>query len=482
MHPLLQRQLKKCFGTAVPDGEPLRKLIEMVDAAYTHADVDRAMVERSMEISSRELHDRNEKIAAAEKKFRQIFENVSEGIFQIDANGKLLSANPAMASIFGYPNPDVLLLNLSDIAAQLFVNPARWSEIVAEIDRHGSVTNWESQMRRADGATIWVCKTIHRVEDGESRPVYLEGTLRDITVRKAAEAEREQMQQRVIDVSRQAGMAEIATGVLHNVGNVLNSVNVSVSIAVDRLRASRLNGLGRLATLLQEHQNDLSSFLTEDPKGKQIVPYLASLGESLLAEQREILHELSGLIQNVDHIKQIVKSQQNFAKSSGISESISLSELVDDALRINAESLERHRIKVERDIATDLVVKVDKHQVLQILVNLVSNAKHAMRCSAGERVLTIRAGALNADSSRLVFIVRDTGTGIAPENITRIFSHGFTTRTDGHGFGLHTSALAAKNMGGSLNAASQGLGRGAVFTLEIPLVLEKQKEHSWKAA
>ncbi|MGC8560214.1 MAG: ATP-binding protein [Phycisphaerae bacterium] len=482
MHSLLQRQLKKCFGTNLPDDPSLRRLVEMVDAAYTHADVDRAMVERSMEISSRELHDRNEKIAAAEKKYRQIFENVSEGIFQIDPGGKILSANPAMAAIFGYPDAETLRASITDIGAQFFILPGRWEEIVREVERHGSITNWESQMRRADGSLIWVSKTIHRLPGDAGGAAYLEGTLFDITVRKTAEAEKEQMQQRLIDISRQAGMAEIATGVLHNVGNVLNSVNVSVSIAVDRLRASRLSGLDRLASLLRGHEHDLPTFLTEDAKGRQIIPYLASLSESLAAEQREILNELSGLIQNVDHIKQIVKSQQNFARSSGISESISLAELIEDAVHINAESLERHRIRVDRDIAENLVVKVDKHQVLQILVNLVSNAKHAMRCSAGERILTIRAGALSADPSRLLFIVSDTGTGIAAENITRIFSHGFTTRTDGHGFGLHTSALAAKNMGGSLTASSEGLGRGAVFTLDIPLVADKQKEHSWKAA
>ncbi len=482
MHPLLQRQLKRCFADTLPEGDGLHRFVQMVDAAYTHADADRAIVERSMEISSRELHARNDKIAAAEKNFRQIFENVSEGIFQIETDGKLLSANPAMATIFGYPSADILQLNISNIATQLFINPSRWVEIVAEIDRHGNVTHWESEMRRADGTHIWVSKTIHRVEGEHGRPAYFEGTLRDITLRKAAEAEREQMQQRVIDISRQAGMAEIATGVLHNVGNVLNSVNVSVSIAVDRLRASRLSGLSRLVSLINEHQNDLPTFLAVDAKGKQIAPYLSSLAESLVSEQREILNELSGLIQNVNHIKQIVKSQQDFAKSSGISETISLSELVDDAIRINAESLERHRIKVECDIAANLFVRLDKHQVLQILVNLISNAKHAMRCSSGDRVLTIRAGALSADASRLVFMVQDTGTGIALENLTRIFGHGFTTRTDGHGFGLHTSALAAKNMGGSLSAASQGLGQGAVFTLEISLVLERQKEHSWKAA
>lgn len=482
MHSLLQRQLKKCFDTDLPDDQSFRRLIEMVDAAYYHADVDRAMVERSMEISSRELHDRNEKIAAAEKKYRQIFENVSEGIFQISPGGRLISANPAMAAIFGYPDAGTLQQKITDVGSQLFIATERWPEIVDELGRHGSIANWESQMRRADGSVIWVSKIIHKVVGDGTTAAYFEGTLRDITVRKSAEAEREQMQQRLIDISRQAGMAEIATGVLHNVGNVLNSVNVSVSIAVDRLRASRLTGLSRLTTLLREHERDLPAFLTEDAKGRQILPYLTSLAESLATEQREILNELSGLMQNVDHIKQIVKSQQNFARSSGVSESVSLVEIVDDALRINAESLERHRIRIERDITAGMVVKLDKHQVLQILVNLVSNAKHAMRCSAGDRVLTIRAGALSADPSRLVFMVSDTGTGIAPENLTRIFSHGFTTRTDGHGFGLHTSALAAKNMGGSLTASSEGLGRGAVFTLDIPLLVDSQKEHSWKAA
>ncbi len=482
MHPLLERQLKKCFGDAPAGDAKFNRLIEMVDAAYTHCDVERALGERAMDISSRELMARNAEIATAEKKYRQIFENVSEGIFQIDLADRFISVNPAMVNILGYPSAAELQAAVGSIGRDLFVNPERWTQVLAEVRRHGSVAQWESQMRRADNSTVWLSQTIRSVADADGEIRYFEGTLRDVTLRIAVEAERQQMQQRLVDVSRQAGMAEIATGVLHNVGNVLNSINVSVSIAVDRLRASRLGGLGRLAALLQEHHDDLPAFLTTHPKGMQVSQYLTSLSDSLASEQREILHELTGLTQNVDHIKQIVKSQQNFARATGICEAVTLADIVDDAVRINAESLERHHVRLERDIAPELTVKLDKHQVLQILVNLVSNAKHAMRCSAGDRVLTIRAGALTADPTRLVFIVRDSGTGIAPENITRIFAHGFTTRTDGHGFGLHTSALAAKNMGGSLTAASEGLGRGATFTLEIPLISEKQKDQTWKAA
>ncbi len=482
MHPLLVRQLTKCFGATDAPNPEFRRFCEMIDGAYTQSDADRALIERSMELSSRELTARHEEIARAELKYRAIFENVTEGIFQISPAGRFMSVNPAMAGIFGYCSPEQMQNELTDVAHDFYADPRRYDEIRGEISRHGSIKYWESQARRRDGQLIWISETTRRVNDEEGNFKYMEGTLRDITVRKAAEAEREALQSKLVGISRQAGMAEIATGVLHNVGNVLNSINVSASVAAERLRSSRLSGLSKIATLFQEHKSDLAVFLADGDKAHQISDYVCKLADHLSVEQRDILHEIHSLMQNIEHVKQIVKSQQNYARSSGIQEAVSLAEIVEDAIRINQESLERHRVTIVREINTLPPLKIDKHQVLQIMVNLISNAKHAMRCCAGDRVLTVRAGALTADPSRLIFEVRDTGTGISTENLTRIFSHGFTTRTDGHGFGLHTSALAAKNMGGSLTAKSEGLGMGAIFILDIPLVVAVQSDQTWRAA
>ena len=145
---------------------------------------------------------------------------------------------------------------------------------------------------------------------------------------------------------------------------------------------------------------------------------------------------------------------------------MALGPLLDDALAIGQASFERHGIEVVRDIAGDLPPLVtDRHKVLQILVNLVNNARQAVK-EAPMRRLVVRAA---ATSQRVAISVIDTGVGIAPEHVDRVFQHGFTTKPDGHGFGLHASANAARQLGGALSASSAGLGAGATFRLELPL-------------
>ena len=158
--------------------------------------------------------------------------------------------------------------------------------------------------------------------------------------------------------------------------------------------------------------------------------------------------------------------QQNYAKVSGFTETLPLEKLMDDAIQMNAAAFERHRVKVIRNYENVPNVRVDKHKVLQILVNLLRNAKYAMDACRERRIdLHIHRTAEGA----VRVIVRDTGCGIPAENLTRIFSHGFTTKKDGHGFGLHSGAIAAREMGGILTAESEGPGRGATFILELPV-------------
>lgn len=481
MHPLLLRQLKKCFAapTSLPD--EVRRFAEMADEAYRQGDDDRAMLERSMELSSHELLTRNTKLAAAEQKYREIFENVTEGIFQVTAEGQYLSVNPAMARLFGYSCPDQFRTEVKS-DAQMYASPARRAEILRAVDRHGSVTNWESEVRHKDGRSFWVTETVRLVRDVRGERQYYEGTVWDITTRKQAEREREELQGRMISVSRQAGMAEVATGVLHNVGNVLNSINVSASVIAKRLGESKLGSVARIAEMFREQGDALGAFVTQDEKGKKIPALLTMLVEHLIGERQAIVEELASLTTNIEHVNQIVAAQQNYAKGGGMIQEVSPSELVEDAIRVNAESLARHHVEVEREIAPLPPVLTDKHQVLQILINLITNAKHAMHQIEGVRRLTIRVQPLPTDSSRFTIEVADCGIGVAEENLAKIFSHGFTTRADGHGFGLHTSALAATGMGGSLRAFSEGLGRGAVFTLELPLTAVNHSEQARRAA
>ncbi|WP_017902479.1 DAHL domain-containing protein [Pseudomonas asplenii] len=275
-------------------------------------------------------------------------------------------------------------------------------------------------------------------------------------------------QSELVETARHAGMAEIATNVLHNVGNVLNSVNISADLVARKLRNSKALGLGKAVGLMNEHQADLGEFLTLDAKGKLLPGYLNQLVEAIAAEQQGMSEELGQLSKSVDHIKEIVSTQQSYAGVSSLEEPLHVGDLLEDALRMNSGALTRHNVVVVRDYGDVPRIMGDRHRMLLILINLISNAKQAMS-SLTDRARQITLQVRVVDGETLRISVKDDGEGILPENMTRIFAHGFTTRKDGHGFGLHSCALAAMEMNGHLTAHSDGPGKGAVFTLELPL-------------
>lgn len=290
----------------------------------------------------------------------------------------------------------------------------------------------------------------------------------ELKARVRAALRMSQVQTELQAKSRQAGMAEIATTVLHNVGNVLNSVNVSAELVSSQMRTSKAQGLGKVAQMMNEHVDDLSDFLSSDPKGKMLPGYLLKLAEVVTAEQQGVIEELEQLTKGVDHIKAIVAAQQSYAVAVSVVETVSVPALIEDALRLSAGSLARQEVAVVKEIADLPLLSLDRHRVLLILVNLIGNARQAMD-GVVDRNPCITLDASLVDGSVLRMSVADNGNGIAPEHLARIFSHGFTTRKDGHGFGLHSCALAAQEMGGRLTMHSDGAGQGATFTLDIPL-------------
>jgi signal transduction histidine kinase len=295
-------------------------------------------------------------------------------------------------------------------------------------------------------------------------------TLVDITERKQAETKLAETHKQLLDTSRQAGMAEVATGVLHNVGNVLNSVNVSTTLLTELVRQSKIGNVVKLADLLTQKQAELASFLTTDPRGQKVPAFLQTLSTCLTQEQTGLLAEIESLRKNIEHIKEIVAMQQSYARVSGVSEMVTIGDLIEDALSMNAGALARHDVSLVRDYQANPSATLEKHKVLQVLVNLMRNAKYACDDSGrSDKQIIIR---VTATEERVRIAVIDNGIGIPAENLTRIFSHGFTTRKEGHGFGLHSGALAAKELGGALTVASEGTGRGATFILELPLKQE----------
>lgn len=295
-------------------------------------------------------------------------------------------------------------------------------------------------------------------------------TANDILEQRVEERTRElkDTQSELLDTARQAGMAEIATNVLHNVGNVLNSVNISADLVTRKLRSSKAQGLGKAMQLINAHQDDLGAFLTQDEKGKLLPGYLNQLVDAIALEQQGMTDELAQLSKSVDHIKDIVATQQSYAGANSLMEPLHISELLEDALRMNAGALTRHHVTVVKEYGDVPQVMGDKHRLLLILINLISNAKYAMT-DLSNRPRQMTLGVKVVEDTILQISVKDDGEGIAPENMTRIFAHGFTTRKEGHGFGLHSCALAAIEMNGHLTAHSDGPGKGALFTLQIPL-------------
>jgi PAS domain S-box-containing protein len=386
--------------------------------------------------------------------------------------GIITSWNPGAEKMFGYTVQEAIGQSIA-----LIFPPDKLDEqleILRQIARGESVRHFDTLRVRKDGSQIPVSVTISPVTDAKGKIIGVSKIARDITERKWAETELEKANRQLVEAARQAGMSEVATSVLHNVGNVLNSVNVSCSLISEKVRQSRISSVAKMAELFREHASDLAGFLTTDPSGIKLPEFLGKLAARLAEEQKNVLAEVQLLNGNIEHIKDIINVQQSHARNvGGIRETLPIERLVENALRMVEVSLIRHRIKVTREFDEVPLVSMEKHKVLQILVNLLRNAKHALTDGGGkDKQLILRIGRNNGN----VWVsVSDNGIGIPAENMTRIFGHGFSTKKDGHGFGLHSGALAAQEMGGSLTAQSDGPGSGATFTLSFPMVAPDHK-------
>jgi two-component system NtrC family sensor kinase len=310
----------------------------------------------------------------------------------------------------------------------------------------------------------------------------------DITDRKRAEESlrlaHDELEQRVqertqelrdvhrqlMEAARVAGREEISTTILHNVGNMVSSLNVAAEVMRSQLHKSRAMALRKATGVMRDHEADLARYLTEDPKGKVLVSFLPLLSDELCKENERQLLELTELQKNLDHINNIITVQQSLAsRTLQVIEELDVCVTIDEALRIQMQHASD--IEVVRDYVPLPPLHTDRHKLLQILINLLSNARYALRAAPPPRRLEVHVRDVGP---RVQVQVKDTGIGISPEKMKQIFQYGFTDKKDGHGFGLHSCALHARAMGGSLVAHSDGDGKGAVFTLELPWVPQER--------
>jgi len=404
-------------------------------------------------------------LRVSENFYYSLVESVPHNIFRKDLTGKYTFANRAFCATLGKTAAEIVGKTDQDLL------PAEPAARLRREDEQALAAGEQIETKQnyptADGGKIYVLMMRTVLLDSNRQPIGIQGIFWDLSERQRAERELASVHRQLVVASRRVGMAEVATGVLHNVGNVLNSVNVSATLVCEQVKKSKVLTVGKVAALLCEHADD-QKYLIEDKRGKELPGYLKDLGEHLRKEQATMLNELDSLVKNIEHIKEIVVMQQNYAKLSGLSVAVKTSNMVEDALRMNSAALTRHEVNLAREFIDDPTIIVDKHTVLQILVNLIRNAKYACdESSRSNKLVTIRTFKNGIDGINIE--ITDNGVGIPRENLSRLFSRGFTTRSDGHGFGLHSCLLAAKEMGGALTAHSDGPGLGAVFTLVLPV-------------
>ncbi|MFC1780665.1 PAS domain S-box protein [Planctomycetota bacterium] len=397
--------------------------------------------------------------------FRNLIERSNDLIFAAEPKwGRFLDVNKKACDILGYTQKEFLSsVTFKNIEESMSDNSA-WQKQIQELRNKGDIIKEDKYIRK-DGTKFFVETSLKLVTEGKQE--YIIAIARDISERKRAEVRLKAAQEKLLETARKVGMAEVATGVLHNVGNVLNSVSVTAESIQKRIRNSKVSYLTDAVNLLQEHSNVLGTFMTEEERGRKLPAFLANLAEQLIKEQTHCIEGLEALTKHVQHMADIIQLQQSYSKTKGIIEPTSVTELLEDALKISAESISRNKIQVKHQISELPEVPLDRHKVLQILVNLISNAVHALAdCDKQEKILTISISI--TDDQYLLIKVCDNGIGIPKENLTRIFEHGFTTKKKGHGFGLHSTALSANELDGSINVYSDGPGHGAVFSVTLP--------------
>ncbi|KTC88778.1 ATP-binding protein [Fluoribacter dumoffii] len=461
IHKLLKRQLQ--HTSLAPDKKPetdeqWQTFIQRINNTYIDADQERYLHERSIKISSREMMSLNEKLAYAQHIAglgywsydgiidRAIWSNELFSLFHLNPQNKAPSLDEFMK-----------LVHEQD---QFELRQKVQRSLEEKIDYE-----CEIRIKNSDGNYRWY-RIISQCQQGEKQ---LAGIIIDIHKSKAAEEKIKELNQQISSTARRAGMAEVATTILHNIGNILNSSNVSITILKNSFKLDYHKKLLKIMEMMENHQTDLVHFLTHDPKGKIIPQYLLAIGKIIMEENEKNNLEVENLQEDLRHITQIVDTQKSISGLSSLNEKVYLPELIDTAMSIIMNSSKKKDIQITKNFNPTPMINVDKSKLLQILINLIQNAKDSVLENTSSLFKEIKLKVQKKGKKWVEIIVEDNGVGINADNLQRIFAFGFTTKKNGHGIGLHSSAISAREMGGSLIAASKGEGYGAQFLLTLPI-------------
>lgn len=400
--------------------------------------------------------------AAYGQQFTELLESVYDAVVISHNHGQVERCNARALEYFQLEAAAIPNLSVTELIAGADHDIIRTVRRLLREDRRVFI---EAECRRRDESTFPAEITVSLIHvDGQERLCFF---IRNISVRRETEAALERASEGLVRAARLAGMAEIATGVLHDIGNLLNSINVSSDFLAAELRTSSVGNLTRLAQLVHEKGDRLPEFIADDPRGPKFLQALCQCAEVLADEHQALGEECERLREHLRSVVDVIRAQQSYASGVAFNETVSLGSVIDEVLLLQKPSFTRHQIQVETNFGKLPEVVIQKSKLVQVLVNLLQNARDAILQQEGApRRILIEGGTAG---EQVWLRVRDWGIGIAPENIEQVFRHGFTTKPSGHGFGLHTAANFMAEMDGRIAVASPGLGQGATFTLELPL-------------
>ncbi len=373
--------------------------------------------------------------------------------------------------------PSVQKMNVGDQCDVIVVdcrkNEAEWENIwqVLDTGKHPMVLGVMKVSQNNSSQNMFTEDAIgYQVDEGMALQV-LKWMFHHAQEHKQCLSERDLLRNDLMQATNKAEIADVVSTVLHNVGNVLTSVMVAANVVESVVQQSSVSLVSRMAELLRTHQEDLGTYLTEDQKGKRIPPSLEKLGAHLVEEQQSVLKEMQALIKNLRHMKHIIASHQTMAKAVEQREQIALVDALSHAIEMSFQPGDEKWLAIRHEYQEVPTVLVDPHQFLQILVNLLRNAKQAMQQQPQDyHELFLSVGYRGNDKASVVMTIQDSGVGIAPEHLSKMFTRGFTTKKDGNGIGLHSAVAAIHNMGGAMHVQSEGVGKGTIFTLILPVL------------
>jgi PAS domain S-box-containing protein len=392
--------------------------------------------------------------------FLEFFEAVYDAVLITELSGRIIKANGRAVEFFQFREHEFRSLSILELLQG--ATPDVLSTTADSLHREQFVFI-EGYCRRRNGDLFPADITVNLLHTSDEQKLCF--FIRNITLRRETEEKLAKARQQLIETAHGAGMSEIATAVLHDIGNVLNSVNVSCDVILQALSKPTTEMLIRTNALVMQHEDNLADFLANDPQGRNVPELLQRIANELFDERADILTEATSLRNNVSRIKDVISTQQTYAKAEYFVEEFRLNDVVDDA--INIQLTNAQYLQVDRDFGAAPTVSTQRTKLVMILMNILANARDAMATNPiNERFLDVKTG-IQKDGNVFVSIA-DNGEGILEENLIKIFTHGFTTKADGHGFGLHTCANMMTEMNGRLIAESDGPGQGSTFTMVFP--------------